>query len=126
MKQQKLDLGIAASQPILFPVGPQIAAGVRALDALAGPNWRERVKRKHPIASYTSCVLCQVFGGDYAYGCEMLGIDPKSKEPAQLGFNVIERDSPHADREFEALTHGWELVIKNPSLQSIKRLKIAA
>ncbi|MSR87942.1 MAG: hypothetical protein EXS69_02145 [Candidatus Zambryskibacteria bacterium] len=126
MMQARLDFGSASSNTILFSVGSRISAGVRAFEAMVGPDWRDRVQRIHPIASFTSCVLCQVSGGDYLDGCRMLGLDPKSKEPALLGFNVFDRESPYSDREFEALTRGWEVVIQNPSLRNIKHMRIAA
>ncbi len=126
MTQMSLGLGIASPQPILFPVGRRIMAGVRELENMVGPDWRDRIKKKHPIASFNQCVICQVSGGDYEDGCRMLGINPKSKEPAMLGFNVVDIKSLHVDREFEALTRGWEVVIKNPSIRSIKHLRIAA
>ncbi len=123
MTQQSLELQLPAVEPILFPVGKRIAFGFRFLDMM-DPGWRDRIDRERlDISSPVHCCFGQLYR-HYLNGCSQYYLEPLT-EAAQMGFSVLDPESPDVQREYEALTRGWKFAIDHPHLR-MKRLKIAA
>jgi len=125
LSQRMLDLKFSTvPEPVFFPVGKRISAGVKFLNDLE-PDWRSRINEAGlDIGCSISCILGQLFG-DYMNGCAELRLDPR-KEAAEMGFNVLDSESSTTDREFVALTRGWRVALQNPSTRNLERLTIAA
>ncbi len=111
----------------IFSIGGRIAAGMKILDDLGPPDWRTRLRLDRlNIMSRSNCILGQLYD-DYRIGCSELGIN-HSREAAEYGFTTMftaESSDDLQKREFEALTRGWRLAIRNPQILP-ERIKIAA